>query len=70
MSHEISRAEANLRKAERLEYIRSLLGEMRTMAAADNERMLAYLIEMAYVEASDMLRERNQRNAGLPAMVA
>lgn len=44
------------RKAERLEYIRSLLGELRTMAQAERCEMVAYLIEMAYIEASDILR--------------
>lgn len=44
------------RKAEKLEYIRSLLGELRTMAQAERCEMVAYLIEMAYIEASDILR--------------
>lgn len=62
--------EAGFRKRERLEYIRSLLGELRTMAVADNEPLLGYLIEMAYIEASDMLRERNQKDAELRAEIA
>jgi len=61
-------------RMERLRYIQSMLGEMRTMAEAERYDMLTYLIEMAYVEASDIARGQrpdrtskpkhlNQRNA-------
>lgn len=43
-------------RTERLRYIQSMLGEMRTMAEAERYDMLTYLIEMAYVEASDIAR--------------
>ncbi len=43
-------------RMERLRYIQSMLGEMRTMAEAERYDMLTYLIEMAYVEASDIAR--------------
>ena len=33
-----------------------MLGQLRTMAEAERCDMLAYLIEMAYVEASDIVR--------------
>ncbi|MCB1430357.1 MAG: hypothetical protein KDJ66_14735 [Nitratireductor sp.] len=56
-------------KTERISYIQSMLGEMRTLADAERCDMLTYLIEMAYVEASDILRgqrplrvEGNQRH--------
>lgn len=42
-------------RAEVLDYIRAMLGQLRSMAEADNRDMLAFLIEMAYLEASDML---------------
>lgn len=38
-----------------LEYIRSMLGQLRTMAEAERCDMLAYLVEMAYIEANDIL---------------
>lgn len=38
-----------------LDYIRAMLGQLRAMAEADNCDMLAFLIEMAYLEASDIL---------------
>ena len=41
---------------ERLEYVRCLLGEMRGITQGDRHDLLTYLVEMAYVEASDMLR--------------
>jgi hypothetical protein len=44
------------RRTETLDYMQSMLGQMRTMAEAERCDMLAYLIEMAYVEASDIIR--------------
>lgn len=44
-------------RTKNVEYIQSLLGQLRDMAAAERCEMLTYLIEMAYVEASDVLRD-------------
>ena len=44
------------RQADTLEYIQSMLGQLRSMAAGERFDMLAYLIEMAHLEASDVLR--------------
>jgi hypothetical protein len=44
------------RRTETLDYMQSMLGQLRTMAEAERCDMLAYLIEMAYVEASDIIR--------------
>jgi hypothetical protein len=46
----------NKRRTETLDYMQSMLGQMRTMAEAERCDMLAYLIEMAYVEVSDIIR--------------
>lgn len=47
-----------------LDYIQSMLGELRTMAITERMDMLVYLIEMAYVEAGDILRgEKSSRIA-------
>ena len=46
----------NRRRTETLDYVQSMLGQIRTMAEAERCDMLAYLIEMAYIEASDILR--------------
>ena len=43
------------RHAETLDYIQSMLGQLRTMAQAEHCDM-AYLIEMAYLEAGDIIR--------------
>lgn len=52
------------RRTETLDYLQSMLGQLRTMAQAERCDMLAYLIEMAYVEASDIIRgERPARLA-------
>ena len=40
---------------ENIAYIRQMLGEMRTVANNEGADMLRYLIEMAYVEAGDIL---------------
>lgn len=50
----ISNAHEN--RIERLRYIQALLGELRTLSEAERCNMLTYMIEMAYVEASDILR--------------
>lgn len=44
------------RRTETLDYMQAMLGQLRTMAEAERCDMLAYLIEMAYVEASDIIR--------------
>lgn len=44
-------------KRERLDFIRSMLREVREMAEGDGDAFLAYVIEMAYIEASDRLRK-------------
>lgn len=63
------------RRTDSLDYMQSMLGQLRTMAEAERCDMLAYLIEMAYVEVSDILRgdrplrvQRNERDqaAGVP----
>ncbi len=46
----------NRRRTDTLDYMQSMLGQMRTMAQAERCDMLAYLIEMAYVEVSDIVR--------------
>ncbi|WP_295808565.1 hypothetical protein [uncultured Nitratireductor sp.] len=53
-------------RTESLDYMQALLGQLRTMALAERYDMLAYMIEMAYLEASDIIRgdrpHRLQRN--------
>lgn len=59
------RRQTNPRRTETLDYIQSMLGQIRVMAEAERYDMLAYLIEMAYIEASDILRgERPLRVGG------
>lgn len=43
-------------------YIRQMLGELRTVAEAENADMLCYLIEMAYFEAGDLLGKLDARS--------
>lgn len=44
------------KRTDNLDYIQAMLGQLRTMAEAERCNMLAYLIEMAYVEAGDIIR--------------
>lgn len=47
-----------------LRYMQSMLRQLRLRAAADRHDMLAYLIEMAYVEASDLVRKQHSKRDG------
>jgi Cdc6-like AAA superfamily ATPase len=49
-------SQAQTRRIESLQFIQAMLGQMRQMAEAERCDMLSYLIEMAYVECSDILR--------------
>lgn len=44
------------RRSDQLDYVQSMLAQLRVMAETDGHDMLAYLIEMACIEASDALR--------------
>ncbi len=44
------------KRIETLDFIQSMLGQLRDMAQGERCDMLSYLIEMAYLEASDILR--------------
>jgi len=43
------------RTEQNIAYIRQMLGELRGVAHSENADMLCYLIEMAYLEAGDVL---------------
>lgn len=43
-------------RMDKIRYIQAMLGELRTMAEAERSDLLTYMIEMAYIEASDILR--------------
>lgn len=51
---------AQTKEVQALDYIQSVLLSCRDQAAGDRHVMLAYLIEMAYVEASDLLNRKNK----------
>ena len=46
-----------------LDYIQAMLGQLRAMAQAERFEMLSYLIEMAYVEANDIIR--TEKHSGI-----
>ena len=43
-------------KMENLQFAQGILRELRQKADADGEKLLTYLIDMAYLEASDRIR--------------
>jgi hypothetical protein len=47
---------AQTRRMESLQFMQSMLGQLRQMAEAERCDMLSYLIEMSYVECSDIVR--------------
>ncbi len=55
-------AQPGRKRNETLGYIQSMLAQLRSMADAERCDMLAYLIEMAYLEASDILRGERPSN--------
>jgi hypothetical protein len=52
------------KRTETLDYMQSMLAQLRSMAEAERCDMLAYLIEMAYLEASDLLNGERRSRAG------
>lgn len=44
------------RQSDQLDYVQSMLTQLRVMAQTDGHDMLAYLIEMACLEAADAMR--------------
>ncbi|KXF77637.1 hypothetical protein ATN84_09815 [Paramesorhizobium deserti] len=54
--------DTDVKRIEVLSYIQQMLGELRSMAHAVDYPLLAYFIEMAYIESEDTLRgERDAR---------
>lgn len=51
-------------EAETLDYLHAMLGELRELAEAGQYHMLAYLIDMASIEAGDILRGRRASGIG------
>jgi hypothetical protein len=58
------RRQLNRRRTETLDYVQAMLGQLRIMAEAERCDMLAYLIEMAYVEVGDILRGERPLRVG------
>lgn len=58
------RRQPNRRRTETLDYVQAMLGQLRIMAEAERCDMLAYLIEMAYVEVGDILRGERPLRVG------
>jgi hypothetical protein len=45
----------NAQTEQKIIYVRQMLGELGSVARSENAEMLCYLIEMAYLEAGDVL---------------
>lgn len=49
-------SQPHYKRTDRLDFIQSMLGQLHTMAKGERCDVLAYFIEMAYVECSDIIR--------------
>ena len=49
----------HISEQDNLKYLQSMLRQLKLRAASGRHDMLAYLIEMAYVEASDIIRRQH-----------
>lgn len=58
----VVRYQATEQRLRELEYASDMLAEMQRMTKASGEKTLAYLIEMAYIEACDRRRELYARH--------
>ncbi|MHB2265127.1 hypothetical protein [Aliihoeflea sp. PC F10.4] len=47
------------RNVETLEFMHSMLGQLRRMAENERYEVLAYMIEMACIEADDIMRQES-----------
>jgi hypothetical protein len=52
------------KRTETLDYIQSMLGQLRVMAENERCDMLAYLIEMAFIEAGEVARAERPSRPG------
>ena len=59
-------SQASKRRKETLDYMQSMLSQLRTMAESERCDMLVYLIDMAYLEASDIIRGERPSQIGEP----
>lgn len=59
-------SELEKRRNEKLDYMHSMLAQLRTMANSERCDMLAYLIEMAYLEADDLVSGKKQPQSRSP----
>ena len=50
-------SDSQINRTENARFIQQMLGELRAMAKTNRLDMLAYLIEIAYIESSDQLRK-------------
>lgn len=51
----VKRPELIARRTDTLDFLQSMLGELRIMAKADRHHFLAHLIEMAYLETGMLI---------------
>ncbi len=53
-----------IKRADTLDYLHSMLGQLKTMAESEGCDMLAYLIDMAHIEARDLTRREPAAGSG------
>lgn len=65
MADASKKAADETRRSQNLAYVTEMLGELRNIADAEQADMLCYLIEMAYIEASDILSKVRPLNSSV-----
>lgn len=58
--------QVNATREQNLAYVHQMLSELRMVAEQEDQAMLAYLIEMAYLEAGDNLSRMQGRSSRKP----
>jgi hypothetical protein len=58
-------SDSQINRTENARFIQQMLGELRAMAKTNRLEMLAYLIEIAYIESSDQLRKDIGARSGI-----
>jgi hypothetical protein len=54
----------NRKRADTLDYVQSMLGQLKIMAESENCDMLVYLIDIAHIEARETARREQMAGRG------
>lgn len=58
-----------VQQRETLEYMRSMIGQLSAMAAGEKAHIISYMLGMAYIETSEVLRGMRPLSCECPALL-